>query len=225
MLFEDATAAYLSDRRRRLRRCTIAGYESAKRCRLAPRWSDIELESIEPEDVQEWVNSIGLPGAVRKAYKTLRQVIRWCIRRGHVRMADPTACGVELPRVPHNEPEVLDASETRSVLRTLWGHECEAVAICAATLGLRRGEACGLKWSDIDLRTGEVRISRSRQTVGGEEVVEPPKTERSARSCWLPRFAVRRLRQIRGCAGGWLCGLSPDATARRIRSPSRPASG
>lgn len=223
MLFEDAAAAYLSDRRKRLRRCTIAGYESAISRHLAPRWSGVELESMEPEDVQGWVDSIALPGAARKAYKTLRQVIRWCIRRGLVRMADPTACGVELPRVPRREPEVLDASETRDVLRALWGHECEAVAICAATLGLRRGEACGLKWSDIDLRTGEVRVRRSRQSVGGEEVVEPPKTERSARSCWLPRFAVRRLRQIRGGASGWLCGLSPDATARRIRSACRRA--
>ena len=88
-------------------------------------------------------------------------------------------------------------SGTAGYLRALWGHECEAVAICSVTLGLRRGEACGLRWSDIDLRTGEVRIRRSRQVVHGQEVVVAPKTERSARSCWLPRFAVRRLRALR----------------------------
>lgn len=86
------------------------------------------------------------------------------------------------------------------------------------TLGLRRGEACGLKWSDIDLRTGEVRIRRSRQVVRGNEVVEAPKTERSARSCWLPRFAVKRLRALRKGHSGWLCDLSPDAIARHIKS-------
>lgn len=111
----------------------------------------------------------------------------------------------------------------RSYLRALWGHECEAVAICSVTLGLRRGEACGLRWSDIDLRTGEVRVRRSRQVVHGREVVESPKTERSARSCWLPRFAVRRLRALRRGRTGWLCELSPDAVARRIRSACRRA--
>lgn len=86
------------------------------------------------------------------------------------------------------------------------------------TLGLRRGEACGLRWEDVNLRTGEVRVRRSRQVVGGREVVEAPKTERSARSCWLPGFAVARLRQIRRARSGWLCALPPGAVARRIRS-------
>lgn len=218
MLFDAAVTAYMSDKRGRLRACTLAGYESAIHRHLLPRWSGVELESIEPEQVQTWVDEFELPGAALKAYKTLRQVVRWSIRRLGVRMADPTAQGVELPHVAHRVPEVMDAAQTREMLRALWGTEVEAVAICAATLGLRRGEACGLKWSDIDLRTGEVRIRRSRQVVLGKEVVEAPKTERSARSCWLPRFAVRRLRQIRRGATGWLCQLRPDAVARRMRS-------
>ena len=133
-------------------------------------------------------------------------------------MYDPTAAGVELPHKPAHRPRTMEASQVRAYLRALWGHECEAVAICSVTLGLRRGEACGLKWSDIDLRTGEVRIRRSRQVVRGNEVVEAPKTERSARSCWLPRFAVKRLRALRKGHSGWLCDLSPDAIARHIKS-------
>ena len=138
-------------------------------------------------------------------------------------MYDPTAAGVELPRKPAHRPRTMEASQVRTYLRALWGHECEAVAICSVTLGLRRGEACGLKWSDIDLRTGEVRIRRSRQVVRGSEVVEAPKTERSARSCWLPRFAVKRLRTLRKGRSGWLCELSPDAIARHIKSACRRA--
>lgn len=218
MLFEDAAERYMTDKARRLRACTLAGYESALRCHVLPRWSGVELEAITPEALQGWADGLELPGAAAKAYKTLRQVVRWAIRRLGVRMYDPTAAGVELPRARPRRPRTLDAGQVRSYLRALWGHECEAVAICSVTLGLRRGEACGLKWSDIDLRTGEVRVRRSRQVVSGREVVEEPKTERSARSCWLPRFAVRRLRQIRRGRSGWLCELSPDAVARRIRS-------
>lgn len=223
MLFEDAARAYMDDRGRRLRACTLEGYESAMRRHLHPRWDGVELEAITPEDLQVWVDGFELPGAAAKAYKTLRQVVRWAIRRLGVRMYDPTAAGVELPRARPRRPRTLDAGQVRSYLRALWGHECEAVAICSVTLGLRRGEACGLTWGDIDLRTGEVRVRRSRQVVSGREVVEEPKTERSARSCWLPRFAVRRLRQIRRGRSGWLCELSPDAVARRIRSACRRA--
>lgn len=216
MLFETAADAYMQDKRKRLRRNTLEGYESAIKCHLIPRWSGLELELITPESIQEWVDSFDKAGAAEKAYKTLRQVIRWSIRRLGLRMFDPTMAGIELPRKAPYKPKVLDAKGAAEYLRALWGHECEAVAICAVTLGLRRGEACGLKWSDIDLRTGEVRIRRSRQVVGGEEVVELPKTEKSARSCWLPRFAVKRLRQIKG--SGWLCDAAPDKIARRIAS-------
>lgn len=194
MKVAEAASRYMDDKRGRLRACTLAGYESALTLHVLPRWGELELEAITPEDVQSWIDSFELPGAAEKAYKTLRQVIRWAIRRLGVRMYDPTAVGVELPHKPAHRPRTMEASQVRAYLRALWGHECEAVAICSITLGLRRGEACGLKWSDIDLRTGEVRIRRSRQVVRGNEVVEAPKTERSARSCWLPRFAVKRLR-------------------------------
>ena len=210
MKVAEATSRYMDDKRGRLRACTLAGYESALTLHVLPRWGELELEAITPEDVQSWIDSFELPGAAEKAYKTLRQVIRWAIRRLGVRMYDPTAAGVELPRKAAHRPRTMEAGQVRGYLRALWGHECEAVAICSVTLGLRRGEACGLKWSDIDLRTGEVRIRRSRQVVHGHEVVEAPKTERSARSCWLPRFAVKRLRALRKGRSGWLCRLDLD---------------
>ena len=223
MLFSEAAEKYIADKSARLRASTVEGYRSALDRHVLPRWGAAELGDIDPAGIQSWVNSFELPGAAEKAYKTLRQVIRWAIRRLGVRMYDPTAAGVELPRKAAHRPRVLDAAGTASYLRALWGHECEAVAICSVTLGLRRGEACGLRWSDIDLRTGEVRIRRSRQVVQGQEVVVAPKTERSARSCWLPRFAVRRLRALRKGRSGWLCDLTPDAVARRIRSACRRA--
>lgn len=216
MLFDYAAAKYMDDKRKRLRRNTMEGYESALKCHLIPRWKGVELETITPEEIQGWIDGFEMPGAAEKAYKTLRQIIRWAIRRLGLRMYDPTATGIELPRKNPYRPKLLDAGGAAEFLRALWGHECEAVAICAVTLGLRRGEACGLKWSDIDLRTGEVRIARSRQVVRGEEVIEAPKTEKSVRSCWLPKFAVRRLRKLKG--KGWLCDLTPDRIARRIAS-------
>lgn len=223
MLFSEAADLYMSEKRRRLRASTLEGYESALRLHVLPAFGERELSGVAYEDVQAWVDSLPLPGQAEKAYKTLRQVVRWAVRRLRVRMADPTV-GVELPRRPAHRPRTLDAAGLRAYLRALWGHECEAVAICAATLGLRRGEAMGLRWSDIDLRTGEVRVRRSRQRLSSGGVVEvAPKTARSARSCWLPRFAVRRLRQLRRGASGLLCPLAPDAAARGLRSACRAA--
>lgn len=59
--------------------------------------------------------------------------------------------------------------------------------------------------------------------VSGEVVEVPPKTAKSARSCWLPRFAVQRLKAIRNGARGLLCELDPDTVARRIKAACRRA--
>lgn len=104
MLFETAAREYMDDKARRLRACTLAGYESALALHVLPRWGGVELESIAPEDVQAWVDGFSLPGAAEKAYKTLRQVVRWAIRRLGIRMCDPTAAGVELPRKAPRRP-------------------------------------------------------------------------------------------------------------------------
>lgn len=75
--------------------------------------------------MQDWVDGFALPGAAEKAYKTMRQVIRWAIRRLGVRMYDPAAAGVELPRKAAHRPRTMDAGQVRDYIRALWGHECE----------------------------------------------------------------------------------------------------
>lgn len=207
---------YLPEKEARRAPSTIAGYDSSVRLHVLPRWGACEVEEIDPDDVQAWIDGFERPGAAEKAYKCLRQIVRWWIRKQRLRIADPTVYA-ELPAKEPYRPDVLDAGEAAEMLRGMWGHWAEAVAICAVTLGLRRGEACALEWGDVNLKTGEVRIGKSRQVVRGEIVTVRTKTDRSTRSCYLPRFAVRRLRQLkgRGLIGG---DVSPDKVARAIGS-------
>ena len=216
MLFEDACARYLEAKRPRLRATTMEGYESAVRRHLLPRWAGTELEEISPEDIQGWVDGFELAGAAEKAYKTLRQVIRWSIRKLRVRMWDPTTAEIELPR---KRPYRPDAREERRMLRGIYGAPFEAVVLCAAALGLRRCEACALEWGDVDYRTGEVHVSKGVHTVRGGEVTTPTKTEKSDRVLVLPRFALMRRRRLSaGRRRGRMGRLRPDQVAARART-------
>lgn len=207
---------YLPEKTKKRRASTVAGYDSSMRLHVLPRWGSYEIEQIDPDELQAWVDSFERAGAAEKAYKCLRQIIRWWIKAKRLRIADPTVY-IELPSLEPYRPETLDSGEVTEMLRGMWGHVQEAVAICSVTLGLRRGEACALTWSDINLKTGEVRVSKSRQCVNGEVVTEGTKTDKSTRSCWLPRFAVNRLRKIKG--KGLITGdVSPDKVARSIKS-------
>lgn len=198
-----------------LRECTMVGYESAWRCHIADAFGGLEIDSITADMIETWM--AGMPrGAARKAWGVLRAMLRKAFRWG-VSSVDVTT-RVRGPKRTDHQPRVLDARQISALLRGFWGHELEAWLICSVTLGLRPEEALGLEWSDIDLRSGLVRIRRGVQWVSGHEVVVEPKTDLSARDVVLPRFAIIRLRQIRGRGDGRLVGgLNPGQVDRRYR--------
>lgn len=209
---------YLPEKKAKRAQSTVAGYDSSMRLYVLPRWGECEIDDINPDDLQEWIDSFDQIGAAEKAFKCLRQIIRWWIKKKRLQVSDPTMY-VEITHRKHYTPDVLDATEVSEMLRALWGHWTEAVVICAVTLGLRRGEACALEWSDINLKTGEVKISKSRQYVNGHIITVKTKTEKSTRSCFLPKFARQRLRQINGHKHGLLAGdVSPDKIARSVKA-------
>lgn len=207
---------YLPDKSSKRAASTIAGYESSMHLHVLPKWGEHTIEEIDPDELQEWVDSFDCVGAAEKALKCLRQIIRWWIKHKRLHVVDPTTY-IELEQKMPYRPDVLEASQTNEMLRGFWSHELEAVVICAITLGLRRGEACGLEWSDINFKTGAVHINKSRQYVNGEIITVRTKTDRSTRTLYLPKFALRRLKQIKG--HGLLTGdISPDKVSRRIKS-------
>lgn len=209
---------YLPEKKAKRAESTVAGYDSSMRLYVLPRWGECEIDDINPDDLQEWIDSFDQLGAAEKAFKCLRQIIRWWTKKKRLQVSDPTMY-VEVTHRNNYTPDVLDAAEVSEMLRALWGHWTEAVVICAVTLGLRRGEACALEWSDINLKTGEVKISKSRQYVNGNIITVKTKTEKSTRSCFLPKFARQRLRQIKGSKHGLLAGdVSPDKIARAVKA-------
>src|SRR5437868_14891525 len=60
---------------------------------------------------------------------------------------------------------------------------------------MRRGEVLGLRWGDIDLASGRVRVQRAAQRVDGVTTFVDPKTDRARRQVTLPNFVLERLRR------------------------------
>lgn len=218
MLFSEAATEYMTDKRKRLRATTLEGYESAIRCHLLPAWGGREMETITFEEMQEWVDSFVLPGAAEKAYKTFRQIYRWALRRHQLRIWDVTQ-GVELPKKPTAHRLTLTAEQERVTLKAIVGQPFEAAVLLGAALGLRRCEACAVRIEDIDWRSGWVHVRRGLHVVGGELIETGCKTKLSDRRLKLPRFALERLRAIRGARrSGRLCLLDPNTVARKFRA-------
>lgn len=96
------------------------------------------------------------------------------------------------------------------------------------TTGLRRGEICGLKWTDFEPDTGKLKIKRSiYKKKGGGLTVGETKTETGTRTVLLPPSTAELLRKRKETAvGEWIFPniyrpeepMHPDYTYHRLKT-------
>lgn len=216
---------YLPEKRRRRRANTVDGYESSIRLHVLPEWDGLRICEMTRDAVQDWVDRLGEtaagPGGAEKAYKCLRQIVRWAIDKWGLFVADPTR-GIELPRKPAYRPETLTHRRLKRLIRGMVGCECEATSIVGEAIGCRPGENYYLHWEWINWRTGEVPIRGTLQETSAGLVEYPTKTAKGERSGWLPAWALDRLHQIWVALGrprGRIIGdLTPSQVSYRIQS-------
>ncbi|WP_051451336.1 tyrosine-type recombinase/integrase [Actinospica robiniae] len=98
---------------------------------------------------------------------------------------------------------VWTAPHTRAFLAHAENHELHAYYVLVAHLGLRRGEAAGLRWSDIDFRTGTIGIDRQIIQVNWTPQVTPTKTAAGERTVIAPKPVLTALARHRRRQRTW----------------------
>jgi len=92
----------------------------------------------------------------------------------------------------------------------------------AAGTGMRRGELCGLPWTNVDLDAGSIHVTTARVQAGWTVVKGGPKTDAGYRRVLLIAQDVATLKaagaQVSGVFPG---GLHPDSHPPFPGSPSR----
>jgi len=105
---------------------------------------------------------------------------------------------VDGPRVERFEGKTLIPEQARQFLDTAKGERLEALYTVALSLGLRMGEALGLRWQDVDLDRRTLTVNRILERIGRGQgsklLLVEPKTSRSRRTVNLPDAAIRALR-------------------------------
>ena len=102
---------------------------------------------------------------------------------------------VALPKVEHKEMQTIPAEQLRAFLVEAKASGVYEMYYTELATGLRRGELLGLKWSDIDLNAGVIRVKRQVARVNGQIVEAPLKTKNSYRTVAISRQAVEVLKQ------------------------------
>lgn len=183
--------------RPRLRPKTYHSYAQLVRLHLAPTLGHHQLSKLAPQQVQAMMNAKLASGLSPRTVQYLRAILRraigqalkWgLVSRNVVLLTDP-------PRVTRPEIATLTPTQARAFLDAVKGERLESLYAVALALGLRQGEALGLRWQDIDFDGGVLHVRVALQRVRGEpaRLVEP-KTRQSRRSLPMPAIIVAQLR-------------------------------
>lgn len=154
------------------------------------------IGAIKPSSVQEMINKVKRDKTLRTAQYTrvvlsmaLKQAVRWeMLDRNPVDMTDPV-------KVKQYEFVPFTKEQSKIFLGLIKGEELEGLFTVAITLGLRLGEACGLRWKDIsgDILFIKQAVSRTRGAVH----YKVPKSEKSKRNFRLTPPLLRLLEEQR----------------------------
>jgi integrase len=176
---------------------TYAGYEVHVRLHLKPTLGRVQLDRLTPLHVQQLLNrklESGLnPKSVRYIRGTLSTALNQAVRWGLI--SRNAASLVDGPRVEQYEIQPFTPEEARAFLAAIKGDRLEALYSVALTMGLRQGEALGLRWQDVDLGLGYLRVSRQLQRIDGKAQLVEPKTRRSRRTIAMPTSIVNALKE------------------------------
>jgi integrase len=112
-------------------------------------------------------------------------------------LARNVARQVKMPAGSIRNVTPWSADEARTFLETARHDRLYALWAVAVAIGLRRGEALGLRWVDADLVNGRVVITKSLSRVGANLALREVKTELSAASMPLPEGLAAILRRHR----------------------------
>ena len=175
---------------------TYERHEQIIRLHIKPALGRVKLKALTPAHVQGFYRDrldSGLsPATVQKVHvvlhKALTQAVRWSLVPRNVTEA------VKAPRPAPDEMRPLSPEAARQFLEAARGDKLEALYVLAVHTGMRQGELLGLKWDDVDLEGGVIRIKRALSRNRGRLLLTEPKTKGSRRTVRLTRGAIETLR-------------------------------
>lgn len=192
--------------RPRARPATLTSYENSVRTHLRPALGRVALTRLRPDQVEGLLRRMEDGGSSARtrqyALSLLRSALREAERRGL--LSRNAAALVRAPRVERRELRPLDPAQARAFLARVAGHELEALFLVALAAGLRQGELLGLRWADVDLESGTLRVVQaagrvriSREPPVWELQLGPTKSATSRRSLPIGSLVVAALRAHR----------------------------
>lgn len=151
------------------------------------------------------------PTTVRRVHATLRRAFKDAVRWGLLDKNPVLSC--DPPRLAHNTAmRTWTLEQLREFLNFTRHEGLHELWTLLATTGMRRGEALGLKWENVDLDARVIAIRQTLILVGSQPHFSEPKSARSRRVIVLDSTTSDVLRRLCRPSAGALVFSAPDGT-------------
>lgn len=166
---------------------TFTSYQGAVNNHISPAIGGIKLSLLQPDHIETMLRDLAdelSPATARQIHAVLKTALtkaeKWgLVGRNVAKIADG-------PRVPKTEAQSLTADEARRLIAA-----SDPLVTLAIMTGLRRGELIALRWDNINLGSGTLKVTH---TMTAGELAEP-KSDRSRRTITLPGACTQALKE------------------------------
>jgi integrase len=190
-----------------IRPSTFRSYKQHVECHICPHIGSVQMQKLSGAAINALYAKLAASGkrdgrtglsalSIRHTHATLHRALKDAVRwertnRNPADAADP-------PRVSSagsHEMKTWDAKQLAAFLTATRSDRLGGLWHLLAMTGMRRGEALGLRWEDVDLEAGRISVRRALIPNGKVVVVSEPKTARGRRAIALDSETVLVLRE------------------------------
>ncbi|MGH3738598.1 MAG: tyrosine-type recombinase/integrase [Micromonosporaceae bacterium] len=194
---------------------TLSGYRAAIKTHLIPGVGAHKLAKLQPEHLERLYRRMqeqgSKPATAHQAHRTVRAALNEAVRRKHI--ASSPAALAKSPRISDEEVEPYSVDEVRKILSEATELRNSTRWAIALALGLRQGEALGLKWSDVDLKAGSLTVRRALQRPRWTHGCGEPCGRKIAGSCPDRKPARAATADTKSRAGRRVIGVPDELVA------------
>ncbi|MGM0841374.1 MAG: tyrosine-type recombinase/integrase [Bacillota bacterium] len=196
ILYKDFLDQWLATKQGMLGPQTLTVYKWFLENKVIPEFGKIPLSDLSVLRIQSYINSLSNQGysrsSVKKVYEICKNSLDYAV--DYELISKNPASKVKLPRQQKKDViNAWDQSEVYTFLNTAKGDPLYIVFLIALTTGMRKSEILGLRWKDVDLDKGLLKINQTLST-DGKYFIQGAKTKTSLRTINLSPKTIDELK-------------------------------
>ena len=186
-----------------IKESSFVKYKSILKRHIKPYFNEIPVNKIDEHTIEAFAKNLTVKGYSAQTVKITLSVLEGVFLYFKIDVSVKRI----IPKKGQKEIHILSSNDRLKLEKyLLYGQDAYKIGILLSLYtGIRIGELCALKWEDIDLNAGTVKINATLQRIqdfkgiSGNKtriVITEPKTPSAKRTIPLPIFLIKRLKAV-----------------------------